>query len=227
MLLLGEIASSLPDELRDCYPEVAWRQIRAFRNLAVHKYFGVDWAVVWKIAQEEPPILEKQVLAIISAAYPSLAQSYELGPAPDPGNASLRDRDDAVGPGPGHPRQGSFRLSRNSAEDILFVPRCRAGVTAGSRRCPPLPFTVPEGDAMSSKAHLRPHKGSRNEAGTTGGDGPEPCQEICGGPRYHTIWTPIVWLPRPGSCEPRRHGFGGQLTASACRSIALTQVSSG
>jgi uncharacterized protein with HEPN domain len=123
MLLLGEIASSLPDELRDCYPEVAWRQIRAFRNLAVHKYFGVDWAVVWKIAQEEPPILEKQVLAIISAEYPSLAQSYELGPAPDPGNASLRDRDDAVGPGPGHPRQGSFRLSRNSAEDILFVHR--------------------------------------------------------------------------------------------------------
>ena len=47
-----------------------------------------------------------------------------------------------------------------------MVPRCRAGVAAGSRRCPPLPFTVPEGDAMSSKAHLRPRKrqqqGSRN-----------------------------------------------------------------
>ena len=36
MLLLGEIASALPDELRDSHPEVAWRQIRAFRNLAVH-----------------------------------------------------------------------------------------------------------------------------------------------------------------------------------------------
>jgi uncharacterized protein with HEPN domain len=66
---------------------VAWRQIRAFRNLAVHKHFGVDWAVVWKIAQEEPPVLEKQVLAIISAEYPALAQSYAPGPAPDPGTA--------------------------------------------------------------------------------------------------------------------------------------------
>jgi uncharacterized protein with HEPN domain len=28
MLLLGEIASALPDDLRDRYPEVAWRQIR-------------------------------------------------------------------------------------------------------------------------------------------------------------------------------------------------------
>jgi uncharacterized protein with HEPN domain len=46
MLLLGEIASALPDSLRDRYPDVAWRHIRAFRNLAVHKYFSVDWAVV-------------------------------------------------------------------------------------------------------------------------------------------------------------------------------------
>ena len=33
MLLLGEIASALPDFLRDRYPDVAWRHIRAFRNL--------------------------------------------------------------------------------------------------------------------------------------------------------------------------------------------------
>ena len=45
LLLLGEIASALPDAIRDRYPDVAWRQIRAFRNLAVHRYFSVDWAV--------------------------------------------------------------------------------------------------------------------------------------------------------------------------------------
>ena len=42
LLLLGEIASALPEAWRDRYPDVAWRQIRAFRNLAVHKYFSVD-----------------------------------------------------------------------------------------------------------------------------------------------------------------------------------------
>ncbi len=57
LLLLGEIASALPEVLRKRYPDVAWRQIRAFRNLAVHRYFGVDWAVVWKIAQDEVPVL--------------------------------------------------------------------------------------------------------------------------------------------------------------------------
>lgn len=82
MLLLGEIASTLPDDLRDRYPDVAWRQIRAFRNLAVHRYFSVDWAVVWKIAQEEPPVLEEQALAIIRAEFPDLAKVY--GPAAKP-----------------------------------------------------------------------------------------------------------------------------------------------
>jgi uncharacterized protein with HEPN domain len=77
LLLLGEIASALPETVRDRYPDVPWRQIRAFRNLAVHKYFGVDWAVVWEISQTEVPRLEDQALGIIRAEYPELAKAYE------------------------------------------------------------------------------------------------------------------------------------------------------
>src|SRR5580704_9676314 len=77
LLLLGEIASALPDALRDRYPDVAWRQIRAFRNLAVHKYFSVDWAVVWQISREEVPVLEEQAMNIMRAESPELATSYE------------------------------------------------------------------------------------------------------------------------------------------------------
>jgi hypothetical protein len=77
MLPLGEIASALPDSLRDRYPDVAWRHIRAFRNLAVHKYFSVDWAVVWQIAQEEVPVLEEQAMGILRAEFLDLAKTYE------------------------------------------------------------------------------------------------------------------------------------------------------
>jgi uncharacterized protein with HEPN domain len=126
MLLLGEIASVLPDELRDRYPDVAWRQIRAFRNLAVHKYFGVDWAVVWQIAQEEPALLEGQVLAIIRAEYPALAKTYEPGPGPDSGTASLGDR------GP----EGSLaRDSRNGSDPRRTYLRRKTGISPA--RCSP------------------------------------------------------------------------------------------
>jgi uncharacterized protein with HEPN domain len=94
LLLLGETASALPDILRERYPDVAWRQIRAFCNLAVHKYFGVDWAVVWKIAQDEV-LLEEQAMAIMRAEYPDLAQTYDPGPVPEPetgpGRAAVPD----------------------------------------------------------------------------------------------------------------------------------------
>jgi uncharacterized protein with HEPN domain len=86
--LLGEIASALPDSLRDRYPDVAWRQIRAFRNLAVHKYFSVDWAVVWQISQAEVPVLEEQAMDILRAEFPDLAKAYEPGTACGPEDAA-------------------------------------------------------------------------------------------------------------------------------------------
>jgi uncharacterized protein with HEPN domain len=85
LLLLGEIASALPDALRDRYPDVAWRQIRAFRNLAVHKYFSVDWAVVWQISREEVPVLEEQAMDIMRAEFPELAKTYEPETVVEPG----------------------------------------------------------------------------------------------------------------------------------------------
>jgi uncharacterized protein with HEPN domain len=97
MLLLGEIASALPDPLRDRYPDVAWRHIRAFRNLAVHKYFSVDWAVVWQIAHEEVPVLEAQAMDILRAEFPDLAKTYEPDATHD------LDGEDTAGPSPEDP----------------------------------------------------------------------------------------------------------------------------
>jgi hypothetical protein len=76
---------------------VAWRQIRAFRNLAVHRYFSV----VWTIALEEPPVLEEQALAIIRAEFPDLAQAY--GPADEPEMEPERHGDDPDALGGRHP----------------------------------------------------------------------------------------------------------------------------
>lgn len=95
LLLMGEIASALPEPLRNRYPDVAWRQIRAFRNLAVHKYFSVDWAVVWQISRDEVPVLEEQAMDILRAEFPDLAKAYEPDAADEP--------EDAAEPGPGDP----------------------------------------------------------------------------------------------------------------------------
>jgi uncharacterized protein with HEPN domain len=118
LLFLGEIASALPDDLRDRYPGVAWRQIRAFRNLAVHRYFGVDWAVVWKIAQEEPPVLEEQGIAIIRAEFPDLAGTHEPEPEAEssPGPKPNRPASEAGPASPGVSVGNEIRAPRRPVQ---------------------------------------------------------------------------------------------------------------
>jgi hypothetical protein len=50
---------------------------------------------------------------------------------------------------------------------------------------------------------------------------------VCGIRGIITKWTPIAWPLRPGPCALRRHGYGEPSTASACRSSAAIQASSG
>ena len=91
MLLLGEIASSLPEELRERHPEVAWRAVRGFRNLSVHRYFGVDWSVVWTLGREEVPVLADQAMAILRAEYPDRAKLFESAAEQADGDAGVSE----------------------------------------------------------------------------------------------------------------------------------------
>ena len=43
---IGEAVNHLPAEIIDAHPGIAWPQIRGFRNILVHQYFGVDAEIV-------------------------------------------------------------------------------------------------------------------------------------------------------------------------------------
>ena len=43
--IIGEAVSHLPSEITESHPEIAWPQIRGFRNILVHQYFGVETCV--------------------------------------------------------------------------------------------------------------------------------------------------------------------------------------
>ncbi|MCP4546772.1 MAG: DUF86 domain-containing protein, partial [bacterium] len=47
-------------------PDVDWRDIVAFRNIAVHAYFSVDWSIVWTTATEDAPALRERVEKILA-----------------------------------------------------------------------------------------------------------------------------------------------------------------
>src|SRR3989338_10683417 len=55
--IIGEAVGKLPDELKQKRPDVEWQDINDFRNLLIHEYFGVDMEIVWKVIQEDLPVL--------------------------------------------------------------------------------------------------------------------------------------------------------------------------
>jgi uncharacterized protein with HEPN domain len=67
LAVIGEAASRLPQEFREKHPEVEWRDIIAFRNIAVHAYFAVQWDIVWATAHDDVPALRSQVRKILQS----------------------------------------------------------------------------------------------------------------------------------------------------------------
>lgn len=57
--IIGEAVNHLPAEIVDAHPAIAWPQIRGFRNILVHQYFGVDAEIVRDVVETHlPPLAE-------------------------------------------------------------------------------------------------------------------------------------------------------------------------
>ncbi len=77
LITIGEAARALSTELRGRHPEVEWRDATAFRNMAVHEYFAIEWARVWSIARRSAPSFARQVLAVLYDEFPEIAAHFE------------------------------------------------------------------------------------------------------------------------------------------------------
>jgi len=65
LIVIGEAATRLSPAFRTDHPQIEWRDIANFRNIAVHAYFSVDWEIVWVTAQEDVPELRRIVGTIV------------------------------------------------------------------------------------------------------------------------------------------------------------------
>lgn len=65
LTVIGEASARLPQTFRDSHPQIEWRDIVAFRNIAVHAYFAVQWDIVWATAVDDVPVLRRQILEIL------------------------------------------------------------------------------------------------------------------------------------------------------------------
>ncbi len=62
---IGELSVKLTTELRTRHPEIPWKEIRGFRNRAVHDYSGLNILTVFQVIKETLPSFSDSLYALI------------------------------------------------------------------------------------------------------------------------------------------------------------------
>lgn len=68
--VIGEAAKKVPAHLQQAYPQVPWSQMYRMRNRISHEYFGLDHAIIWRVATQHLPANYQDVLTIIASVKP-------------------------------------------------------------------------------------------------------------------------------------------------------------
>ncbi len=64
--IIGEAAKQIPDEIKDQYSNLPWKEIVKMRDKLIHHYYGVDLEVVWNTLNEDFYDLENIIKELIA-----------------------------------------------------------------------------------------------------------------------------------------------------------------
>ena len=65
LMIVGEASVYLSDETKELFSEVPWRQIKGFRNIVIHEYFGISVQMEWSVIKAHLPQLKQVAQTII------------------------------------------------------------------------------------------------------------------------------------------------------------------
>lgn len=59
--IIGEAVKQIPDEIRQKYSHIPWREMAGMRDKLIHFYFGVDYPLVWKTIIDRLPRVKQDI----------------------------------------------------------------------------------------------------------------------------------------------------------------------
>ena len=65
LTVIGEAARHIPEDVTSAHPDLPWNEMRDMRNIVVHRYFGVDPAIIWRTIREDLRPLVSQLEALL------------------------------------------------------------------------------------------------------------------------------------------------------------------
>ena len=64
-IVIGEMVAKINDTYKDDHTSVPWKEIKNFRNIVAHDYFGIDSTEIWSIIQIHLPKLKIQISSLV------------------------------------------------------------------------------------------------------------------------------------------------------------------
>jgi uncharacterized protein with HEPN domain len=58
--VIGEASKNLSPRLKEEHPDIAWREIAGMRDKVIHRYFEINWQIVWSVISDDLPGLEPE-----------------------------------------------------------------------------------------------------------------------------------------------------------------------
>lgn len=66
--IIGEAVARIDASYKSLHSDIDWRQVKDFRNIIVHDYFGIDDTIVWDIIQMDLNMLESQIQGLLPSS---------------------------------------------------------------------------------------------------------------------------------------------------------------
>ena len=64
-VVIGEMVDKLSNEFKKKHHEIEWTNIKGFRNIVAHDYFGIDAEEVWQIIKNKIPALKTDIKSLL------------------------------------------------------------------------------------------------------------------------------------------------------------------
>lgn len=68
-MMIGEAVARIPEEYKQEHSQINWRQVKDFRNVIVHDYFGIDNSIVWEIIQNNLAELNAEIIKLLEQPF--------------------------------------------------------------------------------------------------------------------------------------------------------------
>jgi len=73
--IIGEAVKQIPEDLKEKYSHIPWKEFAGLRDILIHKYFGVDLHLTFQVIQKDLPKLKEEIHKILNQLE---AESYEI-----------------------------------------------------------------------------------------------------------------------------------------------------